>query len=281
MAWNPDSPFPSSAAVGETDSGARHLPAFLCSLLRPGSVLVVGASEVALQAALHHDVAVVDWSRRRLIALREAAAQRGVKIETICRDPERQDLGLPARSVANVVCVDVLERARSEMAVLDHVHRVLEPEGYLVARVRAGDWVREEAGRRPCAVRSYRPGNLRAALDMAGFRTVRIRHWNLLGIPSALLWDRCLGRPHRDPGGQPASERPVDGWGSMVDRWYRHVEGHVGFPAGVSLVAVATPHLERERLPERRLEQALPGSRREAYEPMASVRLSDTSARSA
>jgi len=136
MAWNPDDPFPASAALGETDSGARNLAGYLCSLLEPGPVLVLGSSDVALRAARRHTVTVVDWSTRRLGALDRFARERGLEIRAICRDLERQELPFPARSFTNVVCVDVLERVSDEVVVLDKLQRVLRPDGRLVARQR-------------------------------------------------------------------------------------------------------------------------------------------------
>jgi hypothetical protein len=271
--WNPDKPFPSSAALGETDSGARNLPGFLCSKLRPGPVLVLGASEVALRAARRHDVVVLDWNRRRLSELSVCARERGLALDGVCRDPDRESLGVPLRSLANAICLDVLERSRDDVALLDRIRRSLEPEGRLVLRVRAGRWVREEQDRDSRPARPYDPASLRTSLDAAGFQVLEIRHWNLLGVPAAFLWDRCLRRPHRDDGRMPASERPRHWWDSVADQWFVAVENRVALPVGVSLVATATPLLAPAEV--RRAEPE--GARstrpsREAYEPMATTR---------
>jgi len=272
MTWNPDDPFPASAALGETDSGARNLPAYLCSLLAPGPTLVVGSSEVVLRAASRHDVTVVDWNTRRLAALERCARERGLEIGTLCRDPERQELGLPARSFENVVCMDVLDRFGDEVLVLEKLRRLLRPDGRLVARVRACSWVREDVGL-PAASHRLDAGTLRASLEAAGFRTLQLRHWNFVGVPTAFVWDRCLRRPHRDPGGAPASERPRGWWEGGLDAWFRLVENRVGLPVGVSLIGLATPYLETSRVRERRLERSLAGKpARAAYEPMAASR---------
>jgi SAM-dependent methyltransferase len=270
MAWNPDDPFLAAAALGETDSGIRNLPDFVCSLLQPGPALVIGASEVVLRAAEDRHVVAVDWSSRRLATLEDAARERGVGIRLFCRDPDREDLGVARRSVRNAVCLDGLEFFRDDVGVLEKLHEALAPGGTLVVRVRACPWVRQEAGRLPVPPRHYDPDVLRDALADAGFRTLRIRHWNFLGVPAAFLWDRCLGRPQRHRGGAPASERSRGWWDSMLDLWYRTVENRVGFPYGVSLVAVATPHLEKARV-ESRAASAVPVPRpaHEAYEASA------------
>ncbi|GJM44608.1 MAG: hypothetical protein DHS20C21_14500 [Gemmatimonadota bacterium] len=251
MSWDSDNPFPSSAALGETDSGARNLSAFLCSLLIPGPVLVIGSSELALAAAEHHEVTVVDWNHRRLHRLAECARSRGLSLRLECRDLQREDLVVSRDGVQNVVCVDVLERLRSDLAVLQKLRRAIPPSGQLIVRVRGGDWVQARDGGSSTSVRSYTEQGLQDALELAGFRVQRMRYWNFVGIPFSFFWDRWLKRPRRDRGGIPSSEQPRGTWDVVMDGWYRRVEGRVAFPAGVSLIAVATPHLERVRLTDR------------------------------
>ena len=68
----------------------------------------------------------------------------------------------------------------------------------------------------------------------------------------------------------PSSERPRHWWDSALDFWFRTVEKPFGFPVGVSLVAVATPHLEKCRV-RREVMDRSPAARvaNEAYEPLA------------
>jgi SAM-dependent methyltransferase len=266
MTWGPDDPFPAPSAFGETDGGARNLPRFLCSLLAPGPVLVLGSSEVALEAASSREVVVVDWNRRRLARLQDCAYRQGQTLRAICRDPERQDLGVAPRSMTNAVCVDVLERTRDDVAVLERLHRVLAPEGRLITRVPA------HRAPAPAAARLYDPESLRTSLELAGFRTQTVRYWNFLGVPSAWAKARRLDSPD-GAAGQASSERPRHWWDEALDWWFEAVENRVGFPTGVSLVSVATPHVEKVRVRRESLSKAL-GRRgtREAYEPMAASR---------
>jgi len=266
--WDPDDPFPSSAELGETDSGARNLAEFLCSLLQPGPVLAIGASETALQAARHHDVIAVDWNHRRLHRLAESAAERGCEVRTVCRDPQRQDLQIVSGGVPNVVCVDLLERFESDLAVLQKLQRALTPGGTFVARVRACPWVRDETGPSPRAVRAYDEASLREVLEEAGFVVRRLRHWNFVGVPFALFWDRVLSRPHRYRGGAPCFERPRGRWDTVMDGWYHAVERKVAFPMGVSLIAVATPGAQRSRVRELSRKAALARHRPQVADPL-------------
>jgi SAM-dependent methyltransferase len=246
-------------SLGETRSGARNLPGFLCSLLEPGpgGVLVLGASEVALEAAARYDVTVVEWNPAYVAALDEAARERGRRLRLTQRDPAREELGVPARSFRNVVCLGVLERFPDDVAVLEKLHRVLEPDGRLVVRVPARPWSR--GGQGVEGARRYDAQTLRSALEEASFRPLRVRHWNLAGVPSAV-------RGRRAP--EHAGHR---WWDSPLDLWYGAVERRVAFPMGLSLVAVATPHLEKARVRRPAFDRA-PRGHRQAYEPMAASR---------
>lgn len=256
---------------GETDSGARNLPRFLCSFLEPGPVLVVGASDVALQASEQHDVTVVDWNHSRLRDLAERAGEQGRDVRLQCRNPASEDLGLSPRSFRNVICLDVLERFPNDVAVLEKLQRVLQAGGKLVVRVPARPWSGDGAAG-DVGARRYDAESLRSALEEASLRTLRLRHWNLVGVPSALLEGRraAQGREH---GEEDDTGRRRPWWDSTVDLWYRAVERRVAFPVGVSLIAVATPHVERVRVQGPSLRRALSGrGHRRAYESMATSR---------
>ncbi|MGQ0721616.1 MAG: class I SAM-dependent methyltransferase [Candidatus Eiseniibacteriota bacterium] len=258
-----DDPPPGGRALGETHGGARNLPRFLCSLLGPGPVLVVGSSQVALEAAATREVVVVDPDHRRLSDVQDRVSRHGGHLRAICKDLERQDLGVAPRSMANVVCVDVLERTRDDIAVLERLHRVLAPEGRLVTRVRAR--------RTSDTSRLYDPETLRSSLEVAGFRTQTVRYWNFLGVPWA--WATARRRDLADGAGEAAVGLPSHWWDQALDWWFEAVENRVGFPTGVSLISVATPHVEKVRVRRESLSKAL-GQRgtREAYEPMAASR---------
>ncbi|NNE43663.1 MAG: class I SAM-dependent methyltransferase [Gemmatimonadetes bacterium] len=261
MTWTPDAPLATPESLGETDSGARNLPPFLCSLLQPGPVLVLGSSEIAWMVARNHEVVVVDWNRRRLAALEERFREGGQPVRTVCRDPEHQDLGVERRSVANVICVDVLERFENDVAVLGQLQPCLEPGGRLIVRVPT------RSDEMTSGIRAYDPELLRETLEQAALRTTSVRYWNFLGLPAA-------GRASAT---NPASG-PSSGTGSRwrdgaLDFWFRNVENRVGMPAGLSLISVATPYLERVRT---RREVFGTGRKartsREAYEPMGASR---------
>ncbi len=248
---------------GETSAGARNLPRFLCAQLGAGPVVALGGSQVALEAAKRHDVTVVEWCPQRLEALDAAARAQGVTLRVAERNPSSEDLGVPSRTFGSALCLDVLERLPNDVAVLEKLQRTLRPGGRLVVRVPARPWARGAVSADGGGVRRYDPRSLRDALEEAAFESLTVRHWNLAGVPAAL----------RKRTARPASlRRERTWWDSSVDFWFRAVEQRVGFPLGVSVVAVATPELEHARIRKPAFRSLAGRGHREAYEPMAASR---------
>lgn len=267
---------PAAVVVGETCSGNRNLPAYLASLLEPGPTLVVGACPLGMEVAAHRfredrrrnscefETFLLGSDVARSTSLLGLAREWGLDVEFLCRDVERQAIGLPARQVANVLCLDVLEGVRDDVGVLEKLHRVLMPEGRLIVRVRAHPWVRPpDVGCTHQPRRAYEAEGLRESLDEAAFRTISLRHWNFLGVPGTFLTQRVLGRA---ADGDPNVSH---WWDRGMDLWFKTVENRVRFPIGVSLIAVATPFFEKSSV-----SKPVPGGRfrarvaREAYEPL-------------
>jgi hypothetical protein len=131
-----------------------------------------------------------------------------------------------------------------DIAMLERLHRVLEPRGKLVVRVPARPWARDAETPDGSGVRRYDAESLRDALEEAAFHAVRVRHWNLVGVLAALR----AGNRGQAAAAAPADAAPRRWWDSPLDLWYGAVERRVGFPLGVSLVAVATPEFEKARV---------------------------------
>lgn len=251
---------------GETSAGARNLPRFLCSQLGAGPVVALGGSQVALEAAKRHDVTVVEWCPQRLEALDVAARAQGVTLRVAERNPSHEDLGVPSRAFGSALCLDVLERLPNDVAVLEKLQRTLRPGGRLVVRVPARPWARGAVSSDGTGVRRYDPRSLRDALEEAAFQSLKVRHWNLAGVPDALRRSKPAGEAPR------RRDRDRTWWDASVDFWYRAVEQRVGFPLGVSVVAVATPELEHARIRKPAFRSLAGRGHREAYEPMAASR---------
>lgn len=258
-----------SLACGETDSGIRNLPCYLASRLAPGPTLVVGASLLGLEVVAERgssieEVVVADADPDRLDSILRVARSRGVDARPLQLDVEREPLGLASRSFANVVCLDSLEGFKDDVGVLEKLHRVLEPDGRLIVRVRAHPWARvSRNGERGASLRAYDAESLRDALEEAAFRPVSLRHWNFLGVPGTFLNERVLRRN----GDSDAASKHW--WDRGIDLWFKTIENRVGFPVGVSLVAVAAPLFEKVSVANPAPGRAFaPRAPREAYEPM-------------
>jgi SAM-dependent methyltransferase len=257
--------------TGETQSGIRNLPCYLASLLEPGPTLVVGASSLGLEAACRarsreFDVYFLDRSRERLGAIARIARERDLEARELLRDIERDQLGIPPRSVSNVLCLDGLEGYRDDVGVLEKLHRVLEPDGRLVVRVAAHPWATRPGHDPEGAVRRFDAELLRDSLEEAGFRPLSLRHWNFLGVPGSFLHERVLRR-------DAARAHSYHWWDRGIDLWFRAVENRVGFPIGVSLISVATPYFEKAAVASPEPKRVFSSrTAREAYEPMTAGR---------
>lgn len=264
-----------TAARGETPSGNRNLPSYLRSLLAKGPTLILGGDELGLELASSGtggEIYILEPDVRQSARLLHLARERNLNVQILSCDLEREPIGLPPRHVTNVVCLDVLEMLRDDVGVLEKLHRVLEPEGKLVVRVRAHSSKKENSSPIGETLRTYHADTLRESLEEAAFRPLSIRHWNFVGVPGTFLNQRILHRGFSGEGSADAGELR-HWWDRGIDFWFRAVENRFGFPVGVSLIAVATPYFEKASV-----KSQLPGkgfarrAAREAYEPMAAER---------
>jgi len=263
----------SVAALGETPSGNRNLPSYLRSLLSKGPTVILGGNELGLELAdceTGGEIYVLEPDARQADRLLHLARERNLNVQVLSSDLEHEPIGLPPRHVTNVICLDVLEMLHDDVGVLEKLHRILEPEGKLVVRVRAHSSAKKaNAGMVGETLRAYDAEALRESLEEAAFRPLSIRHWNFLGVPGTFLNRRIL---HRDFANEESADpsEPRHWWDRGIDFWFRAVENRFGFPVGVSLIAVATPYFEKASV-----KSQLPGkgfarrAAREAYEPMA------------
>jgi SAM-dependent methyltransferase len=261
-------------ALGETPSGNRNLPTYLRSLLAKGPTVILGGNELGLELAgcgTGGEIYILEPDAGQSAHLLQLARERNLNVQVLSSDLEREPIGLPPRHVTNVVCLDVLETLRDDVGVLEKLHRILEPEGKLVVRVRAHSSAKKaRANAAGEQLRAYDAETLRESLEEAAFRPLSIRHWNFLGVPGTFLNRRIL---RRDDEETLDSNEHRHWWDRGIDFWFRAVENRFGFPVGVSLIAVATPYFEKASV-----KSPLPGkgfarrAAREAYEPMASER---------
>ncbi len=102
-------------------------------------------------------------------------------------DPYADDWVAEARSwgLDTVICMNVLENAADDEAVLRRVFAVLQPGGRAVVLVPAQPWLFNGVDRALGHRRRYAANDLRRALIRSGFEPVRVLPFNRLGV---LAW---------------------------------------------------------------------------------------------
>ncbi len=102
-------------------------------------------------------------------------------------DPHGDGWVAEARSwgLDTVICMNVLENADDDEALLRRIYRVLQAGGRAVVLVPAQPWLYNAADRSLGHRRRYAANDLRRALTRAGFEPVRVFPFNKLG---ALAW---------------------------------------------------------------------------------------------
>lgn len=138
-----------------------------------------------------------------------------------------------------VVCLDVLNHARDDAALVAEIAQVVKPGGRVIFAAPAFPGL---LGKRDASLghlRRYTRAQLRALLDAHGLQVERMRFWNFISLPLYWLIERGLrGR---------ISDGFRYGWwsgfGEWPNRcltwWYLHVENRVGFPIGMTHVVIA------------------------------------------
>jgi SAM-dependent methyltransferase len=138
-----------------------------------------------------------------------------------------------------ILLTDVLEHIADDGAALAALAALLAPGGRLLLTVPAHPalWTRhdEEHGHQ----RRYTRRTLRRVIDQAGLRVERLTGFNCLLLPAVLavrLLKRLTGRDGDDMEPPPAPLNALLQWIFALERFWLP---HAGFPAGVSLLAIA------------------------------------------
>lgn len=130
----------------------------------------------------------------------------------------------------SVVMLDVLEHLDNDDAVLRGLARRLVPQGQLVVKVPAHEWLRGSLDDAVGHYRRYSRRSLQAVFDAAGFEIERIDSFNLMATPGWFLNSRVMRRQVVAAGQIGWFERLVP-LGQTIDRL-----DFLGL--GVSLIAV-------------------------------------------
>lgn len=138
-----------------------------------------------------------------------------------------------------VVSADVLGSGGvSPDAALAEFRRVLSPGGMLVLNLPAHAWLMSAHDRRVNNARRFARAGARAALEAAGFQSVRLRFWNSLLLPLMVVQRKVL-RTRTDDRSDVAHFPP---WQDRILFGVMAIERRLPlpWPVGGSLLAVAT-----------------------------------------
>ncbi len=228
-------------------AGSRALTRSLLAGVRlpAGPLVEIGCGGGELLSMLQaerpgHAVVGID---RHPVALGEAAALR---LNLRLAQADAHALPLPAGRIAAVLALDVLDQSSvRQEELLAETYRVLAADGLLLARVSAHQWLYGPHDVAFGTGRRIAKGELRVALERAGFHIERVTYVDSLAAPPAV-------------GLRLAQRWGVMAWQSnlyadgRLNRWLAqalHSEArlvrYINLPWGLSLVALARKEKRR------------------------------------
>lgn len=223
----------------EKMSRLRHLNRLIYKTLRPWlgrRILEVGCGHGNLTEHLLASADVVATDLDDVALTRIRTAMSGYDNLEIHRWDMLDPLPAlrPGEPVDSIVCLNVLEHIEDEHGALVNARRILEKSGgRLLLLVPAHPALYGPLDEKLGHYRRYTSKTMRAALTKAGFRLESLQWLNMLGMPGWWFNARILKRD-RLPAFQLAAY-------NVLSRAILPIEGLIGPPVGLSLIAIATP----------------------------------------
>lgn len=213
-----------------------------------GEIVEVGCGAGVLTAQMarrypNHIVLGAELRRHALAGVENMAASHG----NLCfLQGNLHCLPLPAESAGLVVALDVLDQVGVHLAqALAEARRVLVPEGFLLVRVSAYDWLRGPHDRAFDTAHRFASRELAGAVSAAQFTMVRLTYANSLLLPPAVVVRLAQRNGWLSLRSELMLPDRVGRWLSAALRaesaWLRRR----GLPVGLSLYALATKQAER------------------------------------
>lgn len=140
-----------------------------------------------------------------------------------------------------VAVLDVVEHIEDDVAALAAMRTLLRPGGKVLIAVPAHQWMWSAHDVVNHHHRRYSKATLKAAIEAAGMKPVRMRWFNSLLFPlaaAARIAGRLTGRDDSDDSPPPG---PVNALFERIFSLERYLVGRVPMTPGVSIVTLAVP----------------------------------------
>lgn len=131
----------------------------------------------------------------------------------------------------SIVCLNVLEHVEQDEKALKTFLTLLKPGGYLALLVPAFPFLFGTLDLNGPHFRRYTRQSLRCLIEKTGYQLLRMKYFNLFGIPGWWFCGKILKRPILPAGGLGLYEK----WMPLI----RRIEEWSGPPFGLSLIAIA------------------------------------------
>lgn len=226
----------------EQMAGATNYLAWQFDLIRPfvsGHVLEVGAgignfTRRFASCASH----VTALEPNQYCFERLAAQTRDLPNVTRLRVTveEFHERGANHLAIDTIGCINVLEHIEDDASVLREFRSLISPAGHLVLQIPAMPIAFGEIDRRLGHYRRYTKGGLRALLRATGWRSVRLRYFNTIGL-IGWLWNTRVAVKTRQSDGQ------IRVFDRLLVPILSRLEAVLPIPFGQCLVAIAVPEV--------------------------------------
>jgi SAM-dependent methyltransferase len=139
------------------------------------------------------------------------------------------------RHFDTIVCMNVLEHIRDDVAVLREFRSLIAPGGRLVLLIPAIPLAFGEIDRRLGHYRRYTKRSVRTLFANSGWRAVHLRYFNVVGL-LGWLWNTKVLVKHEQ------SDHQIRLFDRVIVPMISRVEPMLPVPVGQSLIAVAAPN---------------------------------------
>ncbi len=131
-----------------------------------------------------------------------------------------------------IICINVLEHIKNDVEAVHNMFRLLRNEGIVVIYVPAYNWLYGDIDRLVGHYRRYSKNSIKRLFEEAGFKTIKIKYMNSIGILGWFINNRLLRRREE-------SLRQVLFYDKYIIPFVKKIEGKISVPFGLSILAIA------------------------------------------